>query len=337
MKLSRVFVPLAATALLLTGCSAGGGANTDASGEDCLAPGSASKTIEVTGEVGNDLEITSETPVSVEATERSVLKEGEGESPTADQTIEVAMSMFNGADGTSLQQVATSPIPAAQEQLATWAYEGIRCAVPGEQIAIVTPYADVFGTAAAEETGLEGITEEDSIVIVMEFGEVADSAASTEPGTLEADELLSRAEGKAVAAPDGFPTVKLDDDGAPTITMPEGVDAPTELSIATIIEGDGETVQAGDRVYVNYRGVIWRTGEEFDSSWSRGAPTDFLTTQVIGGFQKALEGQKVGSQIISVVPAEDGGYGAASLEQMGHEPDDVMVFVLDILGTVHAE
>jgi len=25
------------------------------------------------------------------------------------------------------------------------------------------------------------------------------------------------------------------------------------------------------------------------------------------------------------------------LQQQGHEPDDVMVFVLDILGTVHAE
>ncbi len=336
MKLSRVFIPLAATALLLTGCSAGG-ANTDTSGEDCLAPGSASKTIEVAGEVGADLELTSKTPVSVEASERSILKEGEGDKPTAEQTIEVAMSMFNGADGTSLQQVAASPIPAAQDQLSTWAYDGIRCAVPGEQIAIVTPYAEVFGEAAAADTGLEGLTEEDSIVIVMEFGEVADSAESAEPGTLESDDLLKRAEGKAVAAPEGFPSVTLADDGAPTITMPEGADAPTELSIATLIEGDGETVQAGDRVYVNYRGVIWRTGEEFDSSWSRGAPIDFLTTEVIGGFQQALEGQKVGSQIISVVPAEDGGYGAARLEQMGHEPDDVMVFVLDILGTVHAE
>ncbi len=57
---------------------------------------------------------------------------------------------------------------------------------------------------------------------------------------------------------------------------------------------------------------------------------------MIGGFQKALVGQTVGSQVMSIVPAEDGGYGAQQLASMGHEPDDVMVFVLDI-GTVHAE
>ncbi len=40
---------------------------------------------------------------------------------------------------------------------------------------------------------------------------------------------------------------------------------------------------------------------------------------------------------MSIVPAEDGGYGADGLVGMGHEADDVMVFVLDILGTAHAE
>lgn len=333
VKLTRILVPLAATALLLTGCSTGGGANQDASGESCLAPGNASKSIEVTGEVGTDLELTSETPVTVDTAERSVLKEGEGDRPEAGKNIQVAMAMFNGANGESLQQLPASPITVDEQSLNSWAYEGIRCAVPGQQVAIVVPYADVFGDSAPEDTGVEDITADDSIVIVMEFGDVT----AGEPGTLESDELLEKAEGTAVDAPDGFPTVTLADDGSPTITIPEGVDPPTELSIATLIEGDGETVEAGDRVYVNYRGVIWRTGEEFDSSWSRGEPIDFLTTGVIGGFQQALEGQKVGSQVISIVPAEDGGYGATQLEQMGHEPDDVMVFVLDILGTVHAE
>ena len=50
-----------------------------------------------------------------------------------------------------------------------------------------------------------------------------------------------------------------------------------------------------------------------------------------------LEGQKVGSTIMSIVPADDGGYGAEQLQQMGHEPDDVMVFVLDIVDTSSAK
>jgi len=347
VKLTRAIAPVALVgALLVAGCSASGGPAKDAAGEDCLAAGSASKSIEVGGTVGSDLALKSKSPVTGgKKMERSVLKEGKGDLVDEGGTISVAMSMFNGADGEVIQQLPASDVPVAKAQLAPWAYEGIRCAVPGQQAAIVASYKDVFADAKPADLPVEGITEKDSIVIVMDFskakaGDGAESkedAAPGEPGTLSSDKLLKKAEGKAQKAPQGFPTVKLDKDGAPTITMPKGSDAPKKLEVATLIEGDGETVKPGDRVYVNYRGVIWRTGEEFDSSWSRGEPANFTTTGVIGGFQKALEGQKVGSQIISVVPAEDGGYGAAGLEQMGHKKDDVMVFVLDIIGTVHAE
>ena len=341
VKISSVLLPAAvAGALLLTGCTGGGGTGKDASGEACVPAGEASKSIAVKGAVGTDLEITSKTPVKAKEMERSVLEQGEGDVVESGQSIAVSMAMFNGADGTSLQQFPESEVPFVKDQLMPWAYEGIRCATAGEQVALVAPYADIFGEQKAEDSGVEGLTEKDSIVVVMEFGKItdgADAAGAGEPGTLEADKLLKKAEGKAQKAPEGFPTVKLAENGEPTITIPEGVEAPTELKIATLIEGDGEEVKAGDRVYVNYRGVIWRTGEEFDSSWSRGEPIDFTTDGVIGGFSEALVGQKVGSQVISVVPAEDGGYGAAGLEQRGFEADDVMVFVLDILGTVHAD
>ena len=340
----RALVPAAlAGALILTGCSAGGAPSVDAAGEDCLTGGSASKAIKVKGETGNDLELTSKSPVTAKAAELTVLKDGKGDVVKDGESISVAMTMFNGANGEVMQQVPATSIPFSKEQLSGWAYDGLRCAVPGAQSALVAPYADVFGDTDAAALGIEGLTAKDSIVIVMEFGEAADAvegedpAASGEPGTLTEDKLLKKAEGKAQKPVAGLPTVKLAENGEPTITIPKDAKAPTKLQVETLIAGDGEEVKAGDRVYVNYRGVIWRTGEEFDSSWSRGAPIDFTTDGVIGGFSKALVGQKVGSQVISVVPAEDGGYGGAQLESMGHQKDDVMVFVLDILGTVHAE
>ncbi len=338
MKLSRALLPTAlAGALLLSGC-AGGSPTADSAGADCLAPGAASKAVTVSGETGSDLKLDSKTPVNAKEMQRSVLTEGEGDVVKDGETISVSMTMFNGANGDVMQQLPAAPVPFSKDQLIGWAYEGFRCAVPGQQIAIVAPYAEMFGDTKAADTGVSDLTEKDSIVLIMEFGEKGeDTGATGEPGTLEPSELLKKAEGTAKPAPEGFPTVKLDKDGAPTITMPKDAKAPEKLEVATLIEGDGETVEPGDRVYVNYRGVIWRTGEEFDSSWKNGQPANFTTTGVIGGFQKALEGQKVGSQIISVVPAEDGGYGAAGLEKMGHQPDDVMVFVLDILGTVHAK
>ena len=340
----RALVPAAlAGALILTGCSAGGAPSEDASGEACLAGGSASDAVKVSGEAGKDLELTSKSPVTAKQAELSVLKEGEGDVAKEGESISVAMTMINGANGEVMQQVPASSIPFSKSQLSGWAYDGLRCAVPGSQSALVAPYADVFGDTPADTLGVEKLTEKDSIVIVMSFGDVSeavegqDPSASGEPGTLAPDELLKKAEGKAQKPVAGLPTVKLAENGEPTITIPNDAKAPEKLTVETLIEGDGEAVKEGDRVYVNYRGVIWRTGEEFDSSWKRGTPADFTTDGVIGGFSKALVGQKVGSQVLSVVPAEDGGYGGAGLESMGHEKDDVMVFVLDILGTVHAE
>lgn len=326
--------------LLLTGCSDGGKITEDAAGGACAPSGAASDSVEVDGEFGGELSLTSETPQQATEIERTELIDGSGEALADGEGLNASVNYFNGSDGELVQHIPASLITNVQDQLLPWAYEAVRCAAPEQRVALVAPVTEVLGVPV-EESGIEGIADDDSFIIVMDFSE-ADAELETdpqagEPGTLEPGELLERAEGEEQDAPAGLPEVELDGDGAPTITMPEDADAPEELQVATLIEGDGEEVQPGDRVYVNYRGVIWRTGEEFDSSWSRGAPTDFVTTQVIGGFTEALEGQKVGSQIISVVPSEDGGYGAEGLEQMGHEPDDVMVFVLDILGTVHAD
>lgn len=334
MKITRALLPATlAGALLMTGCSGDGDAAADAA--NCVDPGAASDSIEVSGTVGDDLELTSTDPLVVSETERTVLQEGEGDQLKDGQSIGVAMSMFNGDDGSVLQARPESSVPYTEDSLVSWAYAGLSCASTGEQVAVVTPYAEVFGETAPEDTGYENLTEETPIVVVMEFGEITEG--TDEVGTLEPDELLEKAEGTAEEAPDGFPSVKLAKSGEPEITMPKGEDAPEKLSIATLITGDGEEVAEGDRVYVNYKGVIWRTGEVFDSSWERGEATSFLTNEVIGGFSQALVGQTVGSQVISVVPAEDGGYGAAQLESMGHQGDDVMVFVLDIVGVVHAD
>lgn len=345
VKLTRALIPaVVVSALLLSGCVAGdGGPSKDAAGKACLPGGAASKSVEVSGKVGKDLKLKSKTPVTVKKAERTVLKVGKGEVPKSGETIEVTMTIFSGVNGKMLQQAPKSPLPVTKGSLIEWAYDAFRCATPDQQAAFVAPVSLITGGAEPDTRGLEGVTNKDSLVFVMQFGKVAKAAASDEPGTLDADKLLKRAEGKAKEAPNGFPTVKLDKDGAPTITMPKGVDAPKKLEVATLIQGTGDVVKPGDRVYVHYRGVIWRTGEEFDSSWSRGEPADFLTDRVIPGFTKALEGQKVGSQVISIVPTKDG-YGEDTKSQLTQgkpdfdvKDDDTLVFVLDILGTVHAK
>ena len=116
--------------------------------------------------------------------------------------------------------------------------------------------------------------------------------------------------------------------------MPQAA-PPAELRIANLVEGNGETIAQGDTVYVHYTGVLWTTGKIFDSSWGAGRPISFETTGVIPGFQKALEGQKVGSRVVTVIPPSEG-YGSEWLISNGGSADDAMVFVIDILGVQHA-
>ena len=330
---------LASTALLLTGCSGGSSPTQDAAGVECAPGGAVSEAITIATADDGTVEITSETPIHSDKVERAVIEDGSGDVVEVDGTINGALTYFNGANGDVIQALPAMPLmnDANIYEGTEWAYDLVRCAVPGQTAAVVVPATEVLGEDV-EASGIAGLTAEDALVIVATFSETdleSESATGGEgAGFLDPSELLEKAEGTVLEAPEGFPEVTLADNGEPTITFPEGLTPPDTLEIATLIEGDGETVEDGDRVYVNYRGVIWRTGEEFDSSWSRGEPIDFLTTGVIAGFRDALVGQRVGSQVISVVPPASG-YGAEGLEQMGHQGDDVMVFVLDILGTVH--
>ena len=49
----------------------------------------------------------------------------------------------------------------------------------------------------------------------------------------------------------------------PEIDFPEG-EAPADLVVEDLIEGDGREAKAGDTVSAHYVGVAHSTGEEFD-------------------------------------------------------------------------
>ena len=118
----------------------------------------------------------------------------------------------------------------------------------------------------------------------------------------------------------GLPTVTADD-GRTTITVPATA-PPTELVVQPLIEGNGRRRQAGQTITVHYTGVLWATGR---SSTRRG--TDALAhatsrsapARVIPGWDKGLVGQKVGSQILLVVPPAEG-YGAKGAGRRRHRP-----------------
>jgi len=142
---------------------------------------------------------------------------------------------------------------------------------------------------------------------------------------------LARATGAAVAPVAGLPTVSLAANGKPTITVPAGAAAPTQLVTQVLIKGAGPAVTAGQTITVHYAGVKW-DGKPFDSTWDRGQPIDtpIGTGTVIPGWDEGLVGQTVGSQVLLVVPPAKG-YGTSGSSDGKVKGTDTLVFVVDIL------
>ena len=116
----------------------------------------------------------------------------------------------------------------------------------------------------------------------------------------------------------------------PLIDTPEGT-APTELLIEDLEVGDGAEATAGHQVVVQYAGVAWSTGEEFDASWNRGEPFIFGLGQgqVIGGWDQGVQGMRVGGRRRLTIPPHLG-YGAQGAGGV-IKPNETLIFVVDLL------
>jgi peptidylprolyl isomerase len=118
----------------------------------------------------------------------------------------------------------------------------------------------------------------------------------------------------------------------PKVTPPSGA-APTKLVVKDLIVGSGPEAKAGQTVTVNYVGVLFKGGTEFDASWKRKEPFSFQLGkgQVIAGWDQGLAGMKVGGRRELVIPASLA-YGAKGSGST-IPPNAALVFVVDLLGT----
>ncbi|MDQ0364299.1 FKBP-type peptidyl-prolyl cis-trans isomerase [Catenuloplanes indicus] len=135
----------------------------------------------------------------------------------------------------------------------------------------------------------------------------------------------------AAATNAAFPPLPAGADPAlgqkPAVTAGSG--SVTELTTTTLIKGTGAAAQAGQTVDVNYVGVTYADGAEFDSSWSRSQPFTFQlgAGNVIQGWDRGLAGVTVGSRVQLDIPA-DLAYGD---NPGGGRPAGALRFVVDLL------
>ena len=139
-----------------------------------------------------------------------------------------------------------------------------------------------------------------------------------------------------------MPSVVTTPDGVPGLTIPNE-DAPTTLKTAVLQQGDGKKVADGDTIYLHYLRVDWDDHDSLKSTWGTlededGVPVEVLVSPIdkttgaglTPGLLAAIKGQKVGTQVLAVIPPAFG--FPEGLEPEGVDPTSTLVYVIDILG-----
>ena len=125
-------------------------------------------------------------------------------------------------------------------------------------------------------------------------------------------------------------TALVEERGKPTVEPPQGP-PPKELQIEDIEEGEGDEAQSGGMVTVQYVGVDYDSGKQFDASWDSGQPFPFQLGggQVIPGWDQGVVGMKEGGRRQLIIPP-DLAYGAEG-QPPAIKPNATLVFVIDLV------
>lgn len=334
LPVRRLAAVAAASVMLLAGCSSNGDAtptpgasspSASPSGSPSASPSTPPKAlaqdvaalaaVKTSGAAGKEPTTTLKTPFGTSTVLTRVEKQGTGAVMKAGQLATFHYVQLSGDDGKAVFSTWTESKP-----------ERLLLGDPG----LLKELTDAFIGAKVGARILLALPAQAAT-------EATETAAATQarPATLTiidvtaAKDLPAKATGTAVKPPAGLPTVKLAANGAPSITVPTDATKPTKLVAQQLIKGTGPVVKKGQSLVVHYSGWTF-DGKSFDSSWDRGSPftTTIGTGQVIPGWDTGLVGQPVGSQVLLVVPP-DQGYGDTAAGSI--PAGSTLIFVVDIL------
>jgi peptidylprolyl isomerase len=116
----------------------------------------------------------------------------------------------------------------------------------------------------------------------------------------------------------------------PAIPKPTG-SPPRRLVKEDIVKGKGPPAKGGDNLTMQYAGVTFSTGTEFDASWNRGEPFTFElgAGNVIPGWDRGIVGMRAGGRRKLTIPPRLA-YGAQG-QPPSIGPNETLVFVVDLL------
>lgn len=308
---TRRLLALPATMLMLS-------VGLTACGDEDSEPGNGLDAVTVAGDFGKAPKVTWNESLQATALESEVLEKGDGASLEEGQSALVHIWIGNGYT----EDVAYSSYDAKTPEslkIDKELFKALRTATLGQtvgsRVLVTSPPKDAYGDNGQPDLG---IGNADSLVFVVDV----------------MGEMLSAPEGKERKAPGWVPTI-VEQDGLPSgFTFPANAKPGDDLRVATLIEGEGDTVAKGDTIHVNYLGQTQRGEKPFDESYSAGQPTPIPLEfpGVIKGWFKGLQGVKVGSRVVMEVPPAFG-YGAQGNPDAKIEGTDTLYFVIDVLAS----
>lgn len=297
-------------ALSLAGCGDDSGGDDEATGLD---------TVTVEGDPGTDPEVTFDGKVEVDATTSEVITEGDGVEIEAGDSVLAHLWIGNGFSQEKSLSTYTEPpkapqlLTADEKTLSKLFLEGIEGHTVGSRVAVASSAEEAFGPEGNPQLG---IGNQDTVVAVIDL----------------LAEVPQGIEGTPSKSPSWAPKI-VEKDGVPSsFDFSKTPEPGDQLTSATLIKGDGPTVEKGQTIAVNYLGQVYDGKKPFDENYSSGQPTSFPigVGGVVPGWDKTLVGAEVGSRVIMALPPAEG-YGEAGNPQAGIKGTDTLYFVVDIL------
>jgi hypothetical protein len=296
--------------------------------------GSASKSVTTPGAFANDPKAAIPTPTVTKRVEISTTRKGSGLILGKGDIAQVSVTLYTAADGAEVASTGGAGYTKASEVLVpvgdksatlpTVFAKSLMCEPVGSRVVTVMTAAQYFGSAAAA------------------------TSASQKPGTVLVavtdinKGFRGRATGILQPLKSGFPSVVTSGNGTPGLTL--DLQEPPKTAQSELVRGgSGAKVKAGQRVLLQVQAVEWSNPAPtttFDSTWKTDAPRYYTLTALKANATKqsldkssvkALVGQRVGSQVLVVVPAKDG-YPSGKAPS-GYPTGSTLIFVYDILGT----
>jgi peptidylprolyl isomerase len=109
-----------------------------------------------------------------------------------------------------------------------------------------------------------------------------------------------------------------------------------KLKVKDLVAGAGSPATPTSSVTVQYVGVRYADGKQFDASWDKGGPTTFRLNKVVRGFTQGIGGtdtlppMKVGGRRLMILPSELA-YGENGTPDGSIPPNATIVFVVDLI------